>query len=143
MAVAACLAAFTVGLGGYALHLHNENDDLRHTVVHEAAPAPAPDAWSVTGNGWTAQVTAAGENKLQFVCQGLTKLPNGRTYQIWLIGPSGPHSAGTFNSVQNQPATRTFTGPGDATTLAVTEEPSGGSAKPTTQPFLIMPIRQA
>ncbi|HEX3829645.1 MAG TPA: anti-sigma factor [Sporichthyaceae bacterium] len=140
MSVAACLAVLGIGLGAYTWRLHDENSDLHARL---AAPAATPDDYSVSaaGNGWTAQVSMSrSANQVQFVCQGLAAPASGRTYQIWLIGPNGPRSAGTFSPNQNRPATRSFTGPGEATTLAITEEPSGGSAQPTTKPFLVMPL---
>jgi len=143
LTAAACLAVFSIGLGAYAWQLHGENSDLRRESERVAALAAAPDARTVSGNGGggTAQVIMSrADNRMEFVSQGLARPPGGRTYQIWLIGPNGPRSAGTFTPSPDHPATRMFTGPGDATALAVTEEPGGGSAQPTTKPFLVMAL---
>jgi hypothetical protein len=146
MTAAACLAVFSVGLGAYAWQLQNENSDLRRHSEQIAAIAAAPDARAVSGHGGggTAQVIMSrSANQMELVTAGLTALPSGRTYQIWLIGPNGPKSAGTFNQGYTRPATEMFTGPGEATALALTEEPSGGSSQPTSKPFLVMPLSNA
>jgi anti-sigma-K factor RskA len=143
MTAAACLAVFTIGLGSYTWQLQHENSDLRDSSARIAALAAAPDAHMLAGHGGggTAQLTMSrSANQMELVTSGLTQLPSNRTYQIWLIGPNGPKSAGIFNSNRTRPATEMFVGPGDATALAVTEEPRGGSAQPTTTPFLVMPI---
>jgi hypothetical protein len=130
----ACLAVLSFGLGTYTWRLHDENSDL-----HSQLSAQGPYTVSTQGTDWTAQVSMSrATHQVQFVCEGLAAPANGRTYQIWLIGPNGPHSAGTFNPTKDALTTRAFTGPSDATTLALTEEPSGGSAQPTTKPFLVM-----
>lgn len=145
LTAAACLALFSIGLGGYAWQLQNENSDLRDRSSQIAAIAAAADARAVSGHGGggTAQLLMSrSANRMELVTAGLSALPSGRTYQIWLIGPNGPKSAGTFNQ-KARPATEMFTGPGEATALALTEEPSGGSAQPTTKPFLVMPLSNA
>ncbi len=61
-------------------------------------------------------------------------LPSGKTYQAWVIPPGGkPQSAGTFGAGRNSVDLGAKAAKGD--TLAVTVEPSGGSAQPTTQPI--------
>ena len=65
-----------------------------------------------------------------------------RTYQLWGIDTAGagtPISLGTFDTAANQRAAFTVIMPAGATfdVAAVTDEPAGGSAQPTTQPFLV------
>lgn len=68
--------------------------------------------------------------------------PEGRTYQLWLITTTSaaPISAGTFSPDSTGAAIHTATYPlaRDAlVAIAVSEEPSGGSDQPTTEPFLV------
>jgi anti-sigma-K factor RskA len=77
-------------------------------------------------------------DQIQFLPSNLTAPAPGRTYQIWLVGPAGPRSVGTFNPEPGRSSPRLFPGPGQATELVVTEEPAGGSTRPTTQPILSM-----
>jgi anti-sigma factor RsiW len=143
LSAAACLAVFSVGLGSYAWRLHNDNSDLRHRGEQIAALATARDAHSVTVpvGGGTATVTLSrSRHEVEFLSSGLAALPSGRTYEIWLIDAAGAHPAGTFTTNHGRHAPQLFPEPGDATTLAVTEEPSGGSLQPTTTPILKVPL---
>jgi anti-sigma-K factor RskA len=139
---AACLAVLALGLGGYAARLRQDNADLRHREQQIAALETAGDARTVTtsAHGAAATVTLSrSAEEMAFRSSGLLMHP-GRSYQLWLIGPNGPRSAGVFTTDHGRHAPRLFAGPGDATALAVTEEPAGGSAQPTTQPILTLPL---
>jgi len=145
-AVAAGLALFSIGMGAYAGRLQHENNRLRHNTDQILALETARDARSANGagGGGTAMVTLSRQlNQMEFVSRNLPDLRAGRTYQIWLIGAEGPRSAGTFTPEHGRQAAKFFRGLGDATTLAVTDEPSGGSAQPTTKPVLSMALPTA
>ncbi|HEY3604293.1 MAG TPA: anti-sigma factor [Sporichthyaceae bacterium] len=145
LTAAACLAVFTIGLGAYAGQLQHENANLRHRGDQIAALETAADARTITGAGGaaTAMVTMSRTaHTMEFLSSGLA-MHKGRTYQLWLIGPNGPRSAGVFNTANGKHAPRLFEGPGDATALAVTEEPAGGSAQPTTHPLITMALPTA
>lgn len=67
-----------------------------------------------------------------FMVGGIDSVPEGRTYQLWLIGDEGPVSAGTFRPDDQGTARVLLEGevrPG--LTLGLTIEPSGGSPAPT------------
>jgi len=87
-----------------------------------------------TGRGTMLRTTAG---KTVFVVK-LPQLQPGRTYQLWRIqGNQAPQSAGLF-SIDTQ-GFGTFDvpqplQPGD--TMAVTDEPTGGSPQPTTRPLI-------
>jgi anti-sigma-K factor RskA len=142
LTAAACLAVLTVGLGAYAGHLRQENSDLRHRGEQIAALQTAADARTITASAGAATATVTVSRsaaEIEFLSHGLL-MHAGRTYQLWLIGPNGPRSAGIFTTANGTHAPRLFAGPGDATVLAVTEEPAGGSAQPTTQPIIRVPL---
>jgi hypothetical protein len=67
------------------------------------------------------------------VAPDLPRPPGDRTYQLWYIVGNRPVPAGTFlpDAILTPPAL-----PGGTSVIAVTEEPRGGSAAPTTAPFL-------
>jgi anti-sigma-K factor RskA len=140
MAAAASVAALALGFGAWGLSLSQENSDLRHQGDLVAAVQTAPDAKTVTtsADGATAAVTmSSSHGEMVFLASGLHPLGENQTYQVWLLGPgSTVRSVGTFDSDGKDHTTRLFRGPGDATALAVTKEPAGGSARPTTQPVL-------
>jgi anti-sigma-K factor RskA len=74
----------------------------------------------------------------------LQPAPAGRTYQLWGIADGAqPVSLGTFNTgPSGQAAVALAFDPALRFSVsAVTEEPTGGSPQPTTQPFLVGTFR--
>ena len=77
-----------------------------------------------------------------FSAEQLPRLGAGRTYQLWVIPKdSAPVSAGVFDADAAGTSVLTMPLPQSVTvvaglTVAVTDEPRGGSLQPTTQPFL-------
>ena len=70
---------------------------------------------------------------------------NGRTFQLWVVpkGGASPVSAGVFlPQVDGQVLliAETSLRPGDAAALAISDEPAGGSAQPTTKPVYVGPV---
>jgi anti-sigma-K factor RskA len=145
---AAAVAVLAVGLGAWGYALSQENSDLRRQENLIAAVQTAPDAKTITASagGATATVTVSrSTGEMLFMTHGLQDIGRDRTYQVWLLGPgSTVRSAGTFNSDGKGHTTKLFPGPGDAFAVAVTEEPAGGSERPTTKPVMAMDLpRQA
>lgn len=72
-------------------------------------------------------------------------LKAGRTLQLWVVpkGGGNPMSAGVFAPQANGRVllvAETRLAPGDAAALAISDEPAGGSAQPTTKPVFVGPI---
>lgn len=70
----------------------------------------------------------------------LPPAPDGRTYQLWgIAGGDAPVSLGTFQTDANGTVVVQRAAPVGVTfdIGAITEEPTGGSAQPTTAPFLV------
>ena len=96
---------------------------------------------STTEGGVATVVLAAARHQLVVITNGLPALPPGKVYQLWLIGKTKTVSAGLL-----PPASSGRTGPvlasgvvkGD--TLGLTVEPAPGSAQPTTNPILALPL---
>jgi anti-sigma-K factor RskA len=71
---------------------------------------------------------------------GLVKLPPGKAYQLWMMGPSGARSGGVLPNGSEAYDSVLAHGLGDAQTIGLTVEPSGGSAQPTTTPVMVLPM---
>lgn len=75
-----------------------------------------------------------------FIANDLPAAPAGRTYQLWLVTAGAPVSAGTFapdsTGTALVRATYRLT-PEQLKAVAVTVEPAGGVAAPTTTPVLV------
>jgi anti-sigma-K factor RskA len=69
----------------------------------------------------------------------LPALEANKTFELWVIPAVGsPIAAGTFRGNADSTAIYVRPGPVDnATAVAVTVEPEGGSAQPTTKPFIV------
>jgi anti-sigma-K factor RskA len=75
-----------------------------------------------------------------FFAHNLPALRPDRDYQLWLITPAGPVSAGTFRPTPEGHATvqATYPLPRDQLrAVAVTEEPAGGLPKPSGTPLIL------
>lgn len=75
-----------------------------------------------------------------FFAHSLPALRPGRDYQLWLITPNGPVSAGVFrpNSGGHAEVEATYPLPRDQLrAIAVTEEPAGGLPAPSGQPLIL------
>ncbi len=93
---------------------------------------------ALEGAGGQGAVLLTGEGQTVFVAQ-LPPLQAGRVYQLWRIHDGqAPASAGTF-VVDARGFGRYDLGGAPATgeTIAVTDEPDGGSPGPTTAPILV------
>jgi hypothetical protein len=100
-------------------------------VMSLAATTPrSPSArmfWDQRHDAWT------------FVAHNLRMPSQGRVYQLWLVTPSAKISAGMFMPRVDGDAVVRATyklDPGALAAVAVTDEPTGGSAQPTTSPML-------
>jgi anti-sigma-K factor RskA len=75
-----------------------------------------------------------------FFAHSLPALRPGRDYQLWLITPAGPVSAGVFRPTPEGQAEvqATYPLPRDQLkAIAVTEEPAGGLPAPSGQPLIV------
>jgi anti-sigma-K factor RskA len=75
-----------------------------------------------------------------FMAAHLPRIDAGKTFELWVITATGnPIPAGTFSSDADNTAMYVRPGPveANASAFAVTVEPAGGSALPTTKPFIV------
>ncbi|MFD0634779.1 anti-sigma factor [Catenulispora yoronensis] len=106
-----------------------------------AAPDTRADSVPVSTGGKGMVLASRSHDEAAIAINGLTKLPAGQAYQLWMIGPSGTRSGGVLPTGDNGTAGSVLArGLGDARTIGLTIEPSGGSAQPTTTPIMLLPM---
>jgi hypothetical protein len=91
----------------------------------------------VAGGGTATVVMSHQERALAFSSAGLPKLPPGRGYELWLMGPSGGRPAAMLPRPAHgmtAPVIATGLRAGDMVELTV--EPAVGAPRPTTAPIL-------
>jgi anti-sigma-K factor RskA len=127
--VAAAAAAVVVGLGFWGLALQQALDREREVTRVLADPA----ARSIALAGASGRLVVTPEGDAVLVVAGLARAPEGKDYELWVIGRGAPAPAGVFD------------GPGSVrldeevprgATVAVTLEREGGVDAPTTEPLL-------
>jgi anti-sigma-K factor RskA len=92
---------------------------------------------SVTGGGTATIVMSHSRHALVFTARGLHALSAPRGYELWLIGPAGTRPVGMLpagSGGMTGPVIASGLRQGDH--LALTSEPSGGSARPSTPMML-------
>lgn len=126
------VAATVVVVGGVGLGIRATVDDTPPTAVTVLA---SDDTRITTVRSADGPVRVGESSDTGFAAIDLGRLkapPTGHTYQVWFIDAGGPHSVavGVKTAI-----VRLAKG-----TLAVTVEPAGGSAQPTTNPIAAAPI---
>ncbi|WP_055710943.1 anti-sigma factor [Streptomyces torulosus] len=90
------------------------------------------------GNG-IGVIASAEEGRAIVTLAGFEDLPRDRVHQLWLMRPDvQPRSLGLFDGDTPLVTNGLDT---DATSLAVTVEPDGGSAQPTSQPIVQLALK--
>jgi anti-sigma-K factor RskA len=92
--------------------------------------------------GKAVMVVAARLDKMVFTASGLPALPTARVYQLWLLGPTGAAtSAGLLRQkADGRVAPVVAVRPAGGDHIAVTVEPAGGTAQPTTKPIVTLAV---
>ena len=114
----------------------------RHDSVIASLIAPDVQTVTVSGSGPSPSARYFLDRRAGRIVIAANSLPpaaSGRTYQLWGIQTGRPPvSLGTFNADSSGRALTTLPIPAGLriAVTAVTDEPSGGSAQPTTTPFL-------
>ena len=105
--------------------------------------APDAETWTKSPvTGGTIKVTRSRSlNQAVVQSTGLARLPEGKTYELWLQHDGEMVAAGLLTD--DAPATVVLEGdPGTAEATAVSVEPAAGSKKPTTFPIAIFEFEQ-
>lgn len=144
-AAAAALAGVVAGLG---VHTENQQQQLnaqrrQSEVVQQLITAP--DAYTgsaaVRTGGKAMVLDSRSRDEAMISFSGLAAPPPGKTYQLWMIGPTGARSGGLLTvSASGSTSPVLAHGLGDAQTIGVTIEPAHGSPQPTTAPLVLLPM---
>lgn len=142
----ATAAAALVVASLFAVQANQTQDklDAERTQAREIAHVlAAPDARATSGADTRGRsigvIASASEGRAVVTLSGYGALPSGRVHQLWLMRPNvQPRSLGLFKD--DTPLVATGLNK-SATSLAVTVEPDGGSAQPTTQPVVQLALK--
>ncbi|MFJ8953535.1 anti-sigma factor domain-containing protein [Streptomyces sp. NPDC102381] len=123
----------------FAVQLERTSDRLdeqRAAAREVAAVLAAPDASAVRAEGLNV-VASPERGSAVITVTGLEAPPRGKAHQLWLMEPSAPpRSLGVLpEDGSDTPVVATGLTP-DASSLAVTTEPDGGSERPTGAPLV-------
>ena len=145
LAAAAALLVAAVSLAALGLGPVGRSGRPERTADLVAAVLAAPDARRVAalpgGAGRAAVVVSRRRGQAVFEASGLAPAPAGRTYQLWVVGRSGPRPAGLVQAGGGR-VTRLLDGPVTGTEqVAMTVERRGGAARPTSQPLVVVDLR--
>lgn len=154
-------AALVAGLIYAGVQRRNLEDELRATqtslertsealAVREASLAllRRPDTRLLTtggaGQAPVAKVFLNSSHGVLLMASNLPQLPAGQTYEMWVVPKVGvPRPAGLFKPDSKGSAIHLHSSAvdvEDAAAIALSQEPDGGSPRPTTTPFLITPV---
>jgi anti-sigma factor RsiW len=146
LAAAAALLVAVLSVTALNLGLLGRSDRSERTADLVAAVLAAPDARRVAaspgGAGQATVVVSRGRGQAVFVASGLPPAPAARTYQLWVVGRSGPRPAGLVEVAGGGRVTRLLDGPvtGDEQ-VAMTVERRGGAAQPTSEPVVVVDLQ--
>ncbi len=130
-AVAAALAIALVGSMLWNAQLRQDLDDRIATQTYPVAGSGPAE--SVSGS----LTELVGRGEMVLVLHDLPTLEPNRVYQVWMIADGPPIPSIVF-STDASGVTRILIpeAPEGYQVMAITEEPSGGSMAPTTEPFI-------
>jgi anti-sigma-K factor RskA len=129
-AAAAVAAAAAIAFGVWAASLNDDLGAQRSALALLAAPGTQQVPLS-DGRG-TLAVSARGDAML--LISDLSRAPDGKTYEAWVIGADGPEPAGLFDG-GGLAVVRLSKRVGSGENVAVTVERHGGTAQPTSRPI--------
>jgi anti-sigma-K factor RskA len=133
----ALAAAAVVAIGILAVNLGRVSNQVNRLQQHSAVSAPlsgTPVALHGAGGITLARFTVAPDGRGVLTGSAFRPLGADQVYQLWAVRGSTAISLGVMGR-RPRPGRVTFTwATGGAVRLAVTVEPAGGTAQPTTQP---------
>jgi len=129
--LAAAAASVAIAIGVWASQLSNDLDRER-AVAHVLAD---PDARSVPLQGANGRVVVTETGEAALVVAGLPPAPAGKTYQAWVFEGDTPRPAGLLDGRDERDVLLLTRPVPPQLDVAVTIEPAGGSASPTSTPL--------
>ena len=139
---AAAAAAAVIAIGGLAWSPWSDDAGSQSPMAQVTA---ADDAMTVrtTKDGATAEVAYSKQlGKAAISVTGMPPPPDGKSYQLWYVGPGGTATpAGLLGVDAEGSGQALLTGQATPTDkVAMTMEPAGGSAQPTTDPLVVLSL---
>ena len=131
------VALITIGLTGRRQSGDTSRLQQALSILHD--PSTKDVTFGETEKRSRGRIFVSPEKGVVFIGASLPTIGADKTFELWLIPAKGnPVAAGVFQSQAD--ATAVYVRPGrvdNATAIAVTIEPAGGSAQPTTTPFVL------
>ena len=94
-----------------------------------------------TEQGARAKLVTLEGDRAVLVVENMPPVPEGKTYQIWVIEDDVPKPSGLFKPRQDSVAAVVEHPLRGGDVIAVTVEPEGGSPKPTSDPLLAAEVK--
>ncbi|MFF0281722.1 anti-sigma factor [Rhodococcus aetherivorans] len=136
----AAAAALLVAGGGFAVVAQLQEGTAPTSAQVFAAEDVRTTSGEIEGGGVATVVYSKEADAGVLVMNNVAPPAEGSVYQMWLITPEGPESAGIMDAEAVAPSTTAvLEGVGHSTALAFSIEPPGGSAQPT-QIFAQLPL---
>jgi anti-sigma-K factor RskA len=143
--LAAVLAVLAVTMGtamNGAEHRLGQAQGAGHAMAVVLGEPDATMRTTQVSDGGSATVVMSHRARaLVFSAAGLPALPAGRGYQLWVMGRSGPRSAGLLDARGDGTAgPMVVSGLAAGDKVGITVEPAGGSGRPTSPPIVLMAL---
>jgi anti-sigma-K factor RskA len=138
--LAAAAAAVAIAVGGIIWSPWSDQPASPYDQV--VAAADATTVTSVKGDTTAKVVFSRQLGRSAISVTGLPSLPDDQTYQLWYADADEEmHPAGVFDTDAAGRASAVLDGDANAAVaVGVTVEPAGGSARPTTEPIMVMAL---
>jgi anti-sigma-K factor RskA len=139
---AAAAAAAVIAVGGLAWSPWSDDAASQSPMAQVAAAADAMKVTSTKGGTTTTVAYSKQLGKAAISVTGMPPAPDGKTYQLWYVGPSGAATSAGLLGVDAEGSGQALMA-GAATPpdkVAMTVEPAGGSAQPTTEPLVVLAL---
>ena len=139
LALGAAAAMLVIGLFSWNMILQSEIRDMQGQIQSRQS---AQDSQTVAlegsgaARGAQAELVVLEGDQAVLVAEDMPPPPEGKTFQIWVIEGDVPKPSGLFEPDKDRVAAVVEKPLEGADAVAVTVEPEGGSAKPTTEPML-------
>ena len=133
--VAGAAVVFGVSNGSMSDQLSRDQASSQQIAAVLTAGDATMMTGTVRGGGTVTIVMSHARHALVFTAADLRPLPASRGYELWLVGPAGARPVTMLPSAaMTGPVVASGLRPGDH--LALTAEPAGGTARPTTPMML-------